>query len=960
MAQISLKINTNKKSDSSFVFMPFSEINNVSLKQNEKSTQNDGVNGISFATGLVSLKNGFLGNGGRFQSEKLKYNGYMFGATDKDGNFNLKLTLKGNNINRIVVYFDKNANQFATEAILNGEKTIYSDDPIWAIDFGKESSSQTVEFTKWNRANYNACFTFIQIMVEYLELNKSWINNLESLSQSTTNNELISYGIVPNTGSVNLLDINGELIDYINDKIIDTSYIPIQLFINGVKKQHHITTNTDYDEDSLSVNIHFSDDTSYLDGGKIVIDDEKKLVSMSAYELFFDTLQNKLTPKIGNVSTNGVLPYEVNTTKTVTEYLKNIKLNNLMLDINKTSAEIINDFCNISQLSFYKDKDNLPVLSFMRPIKPSDSLLSNGEKPIIIPEHYIISKDSSQVITNNKIKQVNIPVIENSLSYSSYKKFDNEQFKQTGIPYLSEIAFCETPLYENWVDFMEKQKGFKVYVSESNGSLFWYTFEINISLNEFIKFDSNKYGTSSYFITSYQEGSAVTTRKFDDVKVFKDINEFNKYLDVIKVPVYSGIIAESITDSFKDKFKVVFAFSVKIGPVGGIDPDNNKFRFWITANMDSDVEYSIVKRGEKEIVYTNPIENINSIKNEEIFTLQKNDFLTKDSTINCGVLGEIPLSKYIATSIYLDYANGVRTKKITIAYSDIKYYNNNQEIVIKIDDIKLGKYILLTDKYQNGNSIVWEITGINNIYDGEPLIQLELREVLEKSEMLQFPSFNLEDMSWEYISKLAQSGMADKYFKLGDYKKVKFTNPDYGEMEQFAYIVGFNQENLSDGSGKAGITFMMFSNIDSKMLSDSTTYASYENSIVRNLLNSEVIDSFDSDLKNAIRQVKKESIIYPTGSVVTNDKLWLPSATEIGKMSSYPTGDGVRYEYINDSVIKNISAGVRSWTRTALSKDIQSSPYMTNAFMVINPEYGNLSGANGYTSTESVIIGFSL
>ena len=128
MSQITLKIQVNENAGTSLNFNTASEINNVSSLLSKETTQNDGVNGISFATGSISLANGILGNGGQFQSEKDKYNGYMFGATDSDGKFSLKLTLEGDNLDRIVIYFDRNANQFATEAIVDNDKIIYMEE----------------------------------------------------------------------------------------------------------------------------------------------------------------------------------------------------------------------------------------------------------------------------------------------------------------------------------------------------------------------------------------------------------------------------------------------------------------------------------------------------------------------------------------------------------------------------------------------------------------------------------------------------------------------------------------------------------------------------------------------------------------------------------------------------------------------------------------------------------------
>lgn len=962
MANISLRIKVNENASGELGFTTTTAVNNVSSATTSSTTKNDGVNGISFATGSISLANGYLGNGGQIQSEKDKYNGFMFGAVDSNGNYSLTLTLTGTNVEKIVIYFDKNANQFATEALIDNERTIYSDDPVWAIDLGEAQTTHTIKFTKWNRPNYNACFTTIQVMLKYLDINNNWIENLESLTQTTVNNETIGYGIVPNTGNANILDIDGEIKDYINDGLIDPSYIPVELFINGVKKQHHITTNTDYDEEGYNISVSFSDESSFLSGGRVSVEEPNKLIDISAHDLFFKTLYPKFNPSLGNTSITGDLPYNSSNSMILPTYLLDIQLKNLKLSVNKQSSEVINDFCNITQLAFYKDNLNKSTMTPMRPIKPYDDVLYLDSPPVTIPEPFILSKDSSQIITKNKIKQVNIPVINTEPTRKSYAKFNSSLFAKDNVGYLSDTSFYESTLYDDWSDFVDKEKGFDTYVSTSNSNNFWYIIEKEVEFEDYKKFDAYTYDASgnpqNYFVVAYQDSTLITLCG-DNVMNFATDSLFNAFLEKYTPKVYAGFVGESIRSGFRNKFKIKIAFSVKGSGIGGPDVDNNPFRFWILANSKSSFGYDSVTPTSETITYTDPLSDVSTIKNEEIFNMPQSDFLTSSSTIHCVPYGTIPLSQYLAESIILDYRNGLRTKTITIAYTDIEYEEDGVEKIVKIDDLTLGTFIKLSDAYSNGVKIIWEITGIKYLYDGEPRVQLELRETIEQDTLLKYPQFSLEDVSWEFISNVAKTGMADKYFSLGDKKKVKFTTPDFGETEQYAYIVGFNHDTLSDGTGKAGITFMMYSDMHLKMLKNANENANWANTIVRETLNSSVLDSFDDGLKNSIRTVRKDYAIYPSGSSYTNDKLWIPSTTELGRQAGETDPNGTKYTYITLSVIQKISPA-DFWSRTALDEATQTAPYVNDHFGKIYISSDGLAFADGYERENSVVLGFCL
>ncbi|WP_322151859.1 DUF6273 domain-containing protein [Paratractidigestivibacter sp.] len=116
-------------------------------------------------------------------------------------------------------------------------------------------------------------------------------------------------------------------------------------------------------------------------------------------------------------------------------------------------------------------------------------------------------------------------------------------------------------------------------------------------------------------------------------------------------------------------------------------------------------------------------------------------------------------------------------------------------------------------------------------------------------------------------------------------------------------VVGVLADDLADGSGKAGLTFMVSGLGSAPMNSTATCDGGWEGSELRGWLNSDGSSLLPDDLRAAIKSVSKLSnntgITSDTASVTsTSDGLWLFSASEIyGSITWYEQeyGDGVIY-----------------------------------------------------------------
>lgn len=219
----------------------------------------------------------------------------------------------------------------------------------------------------------------------------------------------------------------------------------------------------------------------------------------------------------------------------------------------------------------------------------------------------------------------------------------------------------------------------------------------------------------------------------------------------------------------------------------------------------------------------------------------------------------------------------------------------------------------------------------------------------------------LNDYSWEEIAQISkliskkgdQNGaieIAKKYHlctadgKLDGTQTKDVTLSDGTQTK--VMIMGFNHDDKSDGSGKAGITFIfaddiakknMFERADldnlfQKIQDDGSASISWENASLRSWLSDSFSNELPSDLREQIVSVDKADAVMPWVSytidsyygggigaelnddpdlmttTTTSDKLWVPSFVELAPLSDYLMSnwtyllqEGSQYQLFNDA-----------------------------------------------------------
>ena len=185
-------------------------------------------------------------------------------------------------------------------------------------------------------------------------------------------------------------------------------------------------------------------------------------------------------------------------------------------------------------------------------------------------------------------------------------------------------------------------------------------------------------------------------------------------------------------------------------------------------------------------------------------------------------------------------------------------------------------------------------------------------------------------------------------------------------------IIGIDHDDLADGSGKAGLTFLTTSTtISSRMNTAATNAGGWEKSELRQKMNSgEIWNLIPTDFQSKVKPVRKltnnvNGTDKNAAVTATTDKLFLLSYSEIvetpyGGWSGYSWigNEGTQYEAFKGKVTENYSGndclkiGGYWWERSV-------SPSNSTSFLSVDSNGDPSSDYNGATYSRCVCPAFS-
>lgn len=704
---------------------------------------------------------------GGFVEDEQDPDEFFWGLTDANGNYEVKVTIYGSNIEYITVFGDTVNQQFPTEAYLNDSTTaIHSDDAQWVIKFsGGASNTQTIKFTKWNRPNYNAAITLIRVTATSYDLTP--FNGLSDVSvhlQSNTNPQELEYGVVPNSGSFSMTDEGGEVEDLIREGMLPISNLPVDYYLNGNRKSRHITTDSDYSTDrtaSASMTNNISNWGNIQFKGRAYTG-----TTTTMYKILFDVLKSTV---FNGALTDTVFAGLFDHSSTA-ERLKNITTTYDYVEPN-TLRQTIDNICNVAQITCYEvataDYPNNIRFANARPV------YYTGQALYLVPERYQIEQPSKDIVLRNQYTGVevqecqvtDVTEVETVVYNRKYDRselnlsFGGEQSQAKGnsaaLAYL-DVHITAVRLNVYYVLFSEikipKKTNFNltqiknVYSGENDkGNAYLqytltgkkYTYNNSYIYVNLPSSTSTSVGT----VTDVDKGALSSEESFDSIPSPQiSIGSFGMQSSVsISDPTNNKTIR--VDSSSDPNYHIIRDLKILVSEqrvYGEYKYTGNSFPNRISGTVE-DYEYTSIElsfMGDKRTITFDDFEakqSPNFATAKTIARIDENQLLT--DRLKYGTWSHTAtLMDYILT----DYKDGIATAKVKVFCGDV--YNTGG---LKVRDWTKGETyeigdLVQVDKdnaghsewtYQNGSPIVWKVTGLTHSYSGAPYIDLELQEV---------------------------------------------------------------------------------------------------------------------------------------------------------------------------------------------------------------------------------------
>ena len=736
----------------------------------------EGSNGLVWAGDsgeLVINDNSMLDNlqnSDGFVEDEENPDEFFWGLTDAvTGEYELTLKIEGSGISLVTIFGDSVNRQFPIEAYLDGGTTpIYSDDPQWVIQFPSTANSHTVEFTKWNRKDYNAALTLIRITSSYYDLTTfTGLNDVKVTLQRNTNPQELEYGVVPNSGTFEMTDTDGEVEDLIRDGILPISNLPVDYYVNGKRKSRHITTDSDYSTDrtasaSMSNNISNWDNIQFK--GRAYTGTQTTLYTMLLDILNSTIFDNKLTSAIFDSLLLGFAKYNLQKTYTTYDYVEP-----------DTLRSTVNKVCVVAQLNCYEVEENdYPYNIRFAHAMPAEY---NTVQILTIPERYQASQPTKDIILRNKYDGVEIQECQ-------VKDFQDDNTVVFSKTFTSAQYTLATPESQDSIRVVKSSAAgagqgvayAKIVVSSATISGIQILKKSNFNLDNITSIysgqDANgdnlisysvKYtktigtatATSYYSNNSYQKPTSITQSPADSqapgegklptptVTAKTTIPSTGETSASEKDLTNVGIVKIVDEGGYYSVENIVIMAGQKRYSLHNTSPGRGA-PLPLTGTYELYEPTSIVLtfKGNKHTITFTDFEakqSANFNKAQTIVRFDENQLMSNRMLVTANRTA----AQSLDDAIHLYYGNGVRgngkaTAKVTVFCGDI--YDTAGNMVrewAKGETYELGD-IVRVDKdnagntewcYKNGDPYYWRITGLTHRYSGAPYIDLELQEV---------------------------------------------------------------------------------------------------------------------------------------------------------------------------------------------------------------------------------------
>lgn len=221
--------------------------------------------------------------------------------------------------------------------------------------------------------------------------------------------------------------------------------------------------------------------------------------------------------------------------------------------------------------------------------------------------------------------------------------------------------------------------------------------------------------------------------------------------------------------------------------------------------------------------------------------------------------------------------------------------------------------------------------------------------------------------TWEDIARISAAGTASQHFALGDTRTINI-NGSTADI----FIAGFDHDDKSDGSGKAGITVLTKHIIPNLKIAPKyatgNTTTTFDASTIDSAA-SGLYSTLDADLKAVIKRVYKKydtgrnCILAESGVTTMGRYIWVPSVQETGKtitsdMKAWINTLGTKYSYIPTYLGTTPAYPNNSNRYWARNLAYQNKNYTRNVYYDSSYGYTYDGSTNG--QEQNLIVGFCI
>lgn len=607
----------------------------------------------------------------------------------------------------------------------------------------------------------------------FLKIDRTRIKTVSTLSQMIAENSTISYGILPSSGKIEILDIDGIIKKNIQEGIIDTSSVNIDIYFNDNLMFKHISSDSDYSVENSIFTINLTDVLTYWSEiqYKGYYYPQKP---QTAYEMLVNVFSTiNISQETVNLMLGNFMLDENYDSITIKEYLKKIDIKYPFL-LSSTFQETINKFCTLAQLYLYLDNNGVPKFSTARP------LLVSKNNIISIPKKNQYGVFYKSVLLKNKYDAVEIEknYIEKQVKYneSVYSFYTDNiiPFKENAVDVATDVSqfggfsdnFAIAYVYVEALYFQKQNiipqfsnynldKIIEIHTGlDSDG---FSNIKSKIDYTENIFENSN----GEFIVTQYDVAGPILSGTLkgyineEDIE-YSNPNTIEKSTDSLgdnnislnnevswaagsgrayaKAEIsiknkdnlsYTEYTRNDSGDYIIDTISLVGKKTHKLGAGETRHVAQGKEPFTLTGTTEIFVPkaINITVFGDVEKISYKTIQadsdNISNALNP--ISIQTNELVSTETKIS-----NIEICDIIKRNILSDYKDGISNATIKVACTD--YYNTNGE---KIIDSQKGQ-VLVPDLYVKieGDNNIWRITSVELEKSGYPFMNLDIIQVI--------------------------------------------------------------------------------------------------------------------------------------------------------------------------------------------------------------------------------------